>query len=728
MPGPAVSSSARLSALRQEWSAAAAVVLATATLAVMGWRMLHGLDFYDESYYVALPLRFALGDRPFIDELNISQTAAIVLYPFIKLYQAALGTDGIFLYVRFLYLAFFSCVGWSAYAFARPHLPRAAALLVGAAALCFIPYGAPGLSYNTISMGLFALGLFASARWLLAPPDVAPRRFWRQPLYRAGLAHAAACLAYPSMLLTVVACAACFIALARGRRLQVLALYAAGGVTFALLVSPLFLAAGLHRLRTVAAYAGGSSLATTFGPAGLAERLATFRQSHPELLLAAATTVVGLVAARWIPRLAAAALAVALPLICRDTAMLGYLGSLGLISSFALLGPLLCLGLCLHRGMGLPERRLAAVLGLGVIAPSLLHGVVMAASSSNGATAAGIGMFPAALAAAIALAALVDHAFRLTPRWRPALALAPALLIGALLQHTATSYYSDGPTQALTERIDRGPYWGLHTTPAKRQQLEKMTAELLAHRGGRDARLYYNVPAAYIIAERRPMVASPWIFAFPSKMNDDARSFVEKARPGDLILLSDEPNFQLKELIAATAEPLVTHETYSLMTYRGFGATAAAGAATTALAPLPLDQWRPFSLAQPNEELLAFGWSWTEEGRWSDAYHAGLILPRPSGPGYDPTRPTLVKLDLVPHTARGHGRPQRFKARVAGELVAEGEVPKPGRVVEIAVPARLHGRAAIYLSLELPDAFPAPDGRLLGVNLQRVMLAQPPSS
>lgn len=708
-----------LHALRRQGGTIAAAAFAALTLLAMSWRVLHGIDFSDESFYVALPLRFALGDQPFVDELNVAQTAGLLLYPFVKAYTTIAGTAGIFFFLRLLFLAFFACVGWSAYGLARPYLPRPAALLIATACICFIPYGAPGLGYNTISMGLFSIGLFSSARWLLAEEHAAPRRLWKVPLYQAGLLHAAACLAYPSLVLTVLGTAACVTALARGRRRQALLLYAAGGGSFLLLLSPVFAAAGLHNVRAVLAYTGGGSLAATFGLAALSERFTVFLVHHPELSTTLLSATAGVVAARWWPRLATLGLAVALPLLVRGTILGGYVGSLGFVAGFALLGPILTLGI--------RDRRLAAVLAIGVIAPSLLHGVVMSLSSGNGSLAAAIGLFPAAIATAIALAVLVDQAFHRSPGLRPVLALAPALFVGLLARYTTApdSYYLDGPSSALTERVDRGPFWGLYTTKAKLATLEQLSADLLAHRGGPQSRLYCNMPAGYIIAERRPLVASAWIFPSPSKASTDARFFLERARPGDLIVFGDEYNHQLKKLIPLTAEPIARRPAYSLLTYRGFGELSAQQAA--AVPPLPLDEWQPLFPDKTNEALLGFGWSWPEEwGRWSDGYYASLILPRPTGDHGAP-RDLLVKLEVLPHLAPGHRR-QRYRARIAGQLIGEGVVPRAGGILELVVPARLQSRSALYLWLELPDAFASPDTRIIGLGLQRVMLSYPPAA
>ena len=58
--------------------AAGAGALVVATVI---WRIHFGVDFTDESFYVAMALRFARGDRPFVDEVNLTQTASWLAHP-----------------------------------------------------------------------------------------------------------------------------------------------------------------------------------------------------------------------------------------------------------------------------------------------------------------------------------------------------------------------------------------------------------------------------------------------------------------------------------------------------------------------------------------------------------------------------------------------------------------------------------------------------------------------
>ena len=61
--------------------ATVAVAVALVALAFTWRRLFLGIDLNDEGFYVAVPYRFALGARPFVDEMNILQTAAVLRLP-----------------------------------------------------------------------------------------------------------------------------------------------------------------------------------------------------------------------------------------------------------------------------------------------------------------------------------------------------------------------------------------------------------------------------------------------------------------------------------------------------------------------------------------------------------------------------------------------------------------------------------------------------------------------
>jgi hypothetical protein len=548
--------------LTRSYATSIAIVICVAAIAVLCWRMLHGIDFTDEAFYVALPLRFALGDRPFVDELSIAQTAGLLLYPVVKLYVWIVGDlTGIILFIRALYVVVFGLVGWSAYALARCCIPRPAALLCGAMCMLVLPYGIPGLSYNTLSMALMASGLFAIARAQLL--DEPPRRFWRRPLFWAGFAHGAAVFAYASLLLAIAVTALAVFVLAPRSRLRAVATYAAGGLVFVALILPLFVRAGAHNLRIELDYLAGASAGAGFALDAVLWRIYEFYSLHPELPRALLAIVAAIVIARRWPLLVACG-AVAIPLLARGSDQGANLASLAYLASFALFGPVLA--------AGIRERRVTRVLVIGVIAPSMVSAAMICLSSTNRVYAAGIGLYPAAVAAAILLVMfIVQTAARARwPALHPYLALAPGLAIAALVACLLFDgdYYRDGPRSAMTQRITYGPYLGLYTTPAKAEVLHDLTADIERYVEGRRALFLYDLPVGYMIAMRRPMVSSSWTFPLPVRHDIDVRLFKKWARPGELVILDTPPQNPLQAMAAGRSDLLVIRPNYRVYRIR----------------------------------------------------------------------------------------------------------------------------------------------------------------
>ena len=186
------------------WVTRARSAIAIGSLAAVGAltyvRLYYGVDLTDESFYIAVPYRFALGARPLIDETNIvPQTPALLLYPFVKLWQSLIGLEGIVLYARHLHLLFSGTVALALFLSLRRILgDRPLSAVLAGSAIAFVPFGIHALSYNTFASGFFAAGCFLGAAWLWGGS--------RRSLVAAGTAHGLAIFAYPTFAIPV----ACF--------------------------------------------------------------------------------------------------------------------------------------------------------------------------------------------------------------------------------------------------------------------------------------------------------------------------------------------------------------------------------------------------------------------------------------------------------------------------------------------------------------------------------------
>ena len=179
-------------------SGAVAVAAAVAVVGITYWRSWYGVDLTDESFYVALPWRFAQGASPFVDETTVAQQAALLVSPFVWVWRELVGVDGVVLYVRHLQFLFSLLVATAVFVGLRSVLQSAsAALLASVAAVAFVPFDIHSLSYNTLGSGLFTAGCLLAFRSLTPQSSV----WW---LVAAGLCHGFAVFAYPSLAVAVV--------------------------------------------------------------------------------------------------------------------------------------------------------------------------------------------------------------------------------------------------------------------------------------------------------------------------------------------------------------------------------------------------------------------------------------------------------------------------------------------------------------------------------------------
>lgn len=501
-----------------------------ATLVVLGLmirRMRYGLDWTDEAFYVSLPARFVQGDRPFADELNVAQNAGIFLWPFFKVYSWFKGWTGIFAFVRVLFITFFILVGWSAYSLAVAARLRApAALLCGAACICFIPFGLPGLSYNTLGTGFSAIGLFTAARAMLGPRIEV--RIHRDLFFWAGVAQAAAAFAYPTLLLATISAGLAIFALAEARW-RSLFRFVLGGLAFALLVSPLFIRAGIGPIREMAEYCLSDRPAkqeTLLN--GLLRVWAQWQALNPDFWKNAAGISAALLLARRWPFVVGLALPLA-PLLVRQPPT-GITTSLFYFGCFALYGPLFALAIV--------NRKVARTLVVAVTAPAMVAGIAFSLSSGNGAPAAGTGLYPGGIVSAILFAYWIQET---STRWswaflRPLAQLAPVTFLYVVAQNTLAddNVYRDSPIPLLTAKMTDGPYKGLYTTPAKKAWLEMIGADIRKYRSGKRTLFYYDFPAGYLYADQPPIIVSTWVFSFTThRAGMESRHFRDTAEPGE---------------------------------------------------------------------------------------------------------------------------------------------------------------------------------------------------
>ncbi len=473
-----------------------ALLLVARVAVVLVGRLRYGVDFSDEAFYVALPYRFAIGDRPFVDEISPAQTAALITTPLFWSYlKISGGTAGIILFSRWSYLAFSALVGLVVFSTLRRVLSWPLALATATIGVAYVPFCVFSLSYNTLSMGFFTAGCFLTAGSLLG-------RNGRGPLILAGVALGLATLAYPTLLPAVVVTVLSFTIAAPGGRRERFVLLTAGGLLVVLAAAPFFVEAGMDAIATVYRY---SNAVHDRPPAKLLVILENWAASSPLSLWSLAGVLAGFgwVATRpgaafWLMPIVAGALAISTftPKHVAGPWMIVYAG---------LLAP----GILLTVGDD-PKMRL---LFRTIWFPSFVAGILNAISSSNGGMNAGLGLLPAAILLFTGMALAAQRAAQASARatWGQVAAMAtPVVLVLGFLSRVKT-VYRDHHIEQLTERVRSGPFRGLDTIPAKAGFITDLQRELARHER-RDGRIifFHDFPAGFLFTRMRPALNTVW--------------------------------------------------------------------------------------------------------------------------------------------------------------------------------------------------------------------------
>jgi hypothetical protein len=522
---------------------AAAIALAAVALLLTWRRLFQGCDLGDESFAVLVPWRWSLGDRPFVDEMDLAQVAGFLTFPFIKAFALASGehAGGLVLFSRHLYLVFVTAVAAVAAASLRRFVSWPLALAVSLVVVTFVFRATPDLTYNTLAMGLLTLGFAIGAMHL-------GQRAGRRTAALAGLCHGLAVVAFPTLLF-VTPFVAIFLVLAHGRQAQALVTdltwhvppdprpeqgdtapgafralvaYAAAGAAPVAVVGVIALLAGprnVHRCWqfTLQAARNLGQLAGAAKAVDITVGLGGFVASQWPLLAAlAAITVVFLLR----PRLGRALLAL-LPLGLYVAGRHGGAEGAGFVIAYGLLTPYLYALLPRWR------REQGAALFIWVWPATVVAAAMTAYTSTEGYARGAVGVFPAVLLSGLflawnLLAALTpDEGAGVTESaatrrravgadrsgaggvragaadWLAFAALAAVVAVTLVLQ---LQYQQGGATRAqLTARLSSGPWAGISVTPAQRTLIEQAQTDLATYGKPGDALLvYFRSPGLYL--------------------------------------------------------------------------------------------------------------------------------------------------------------------------------------------------------------------------------------
>jgi hypothetical protein len=539
----------------------AIIVIAFAVTAITYGRIWFGVDLTDESFYVVGPYRLVLGARPFVDETNVTQqTTAILLYPFVRGYDAVVGMTGLVLFVRHLQFLLSLLVAVAVYRSLRLFLDVRRAVPIAVAAIVFVPFTIHSVSYDSLGSALLTAGCFLGVRPLV-DPAARPARL------SSAVCLALAAFAYPPLVIAVAVCVAVRVALARGHRLREAAEH--GLVALGLSVIGLAaLASTAGFSKVVDDYRRSSRfLGQAGGVAKLHEIADQTRRALPHWYLLLAALVLLLFFWRYARPFGVVVL-VALPFLVLPQHLTRFNTSLDFVAHLSWIAPVLYV---------LVRRRPGArLLFLAVWVPSFVAGATTTYASANGAVNFGVGGFPAAIVATVFLVWAIEDAMPGGRLW--ALVLAPALIVLALLLWSDTvPVYRDSNLSALTARMQSGPYAGLATTPWKRHWITRLSRDLAAYKAPCTILFFDDFAAGYMLAEANPDTNAAWLASVTSALetpyqDELLRYYRRRDFPNLVVVMRRIPysHHQGWTVLHRTREPLLVtlRSSYRLLRWR----------------------------------------------------------------------------------------------------------------------------------------------------------------
>lgn len=481
---------------------------------VLTWlRLLRGGDLVDEAFSVLVPWRWALGDRPFVDEQNLSQSFALVPYPFVKVFAWLGGNDvsGLVLFDRHLFLGLGVLTAACVALLARRSLPGVLAVLVAAPFVSVVLFETPQITANTLCALLLSAGAALGAVTVLGGP--------RAYALAAGVAFGLAGVAYPTVLL-LAPFVAVLLAFSTGERLiqpplapdtprgdadgplasgrqawRLLSAWALGGV---LVVAPLgaavFVTAGATNLRrswdyTLSLARDLDQLGGTSKAGGIfADFLSLL--GHQWYIVAVALLALGVLrvrpaAGRWLLLLTPPAVWL--------TGTTSAFGAAGAVIVYALAAPYLYLFL-----PG-PRREDGMRLLLCVWAPALLIGAMTAYTSADGFVRAAVGLLSGVVVSGLFLAWGLQPLGRARRGGSWIAAAGLMAIVAATLSFQVQFQVGGVRWSDLDTKMDDGPWRGIALTARQGRLLDAFSADLAqTARPGDDVLVFPQGAAFYL--------------------------------------------------------------------------------------------------------------------------------------------------------------------------------------------------------------------------------------
>lgn len=502
-------------------------VIFAAVFLLWVWRIQRGIDLSDEALYLALPVRFALGDRPFLDDRSSYQGMGILTVPLAFVYRLFFRhNDGVVLFFRSCFLIYLGGIGLLVARSVRGWISPMSALACGALAFFYVPYWIAQFSYNTLGGGLTVLAALAA---LAATRSEAPTYAGRYAML-SGWAAAGAGLCYPTIGLLYPLPLLGLLLFGRPHLsfVQAVVRFVGGSALLGLYVGAFLLRSGFGALKLTYEYiVAWGTLTNATVDTVLAGVEGLKSDWFVSLAIAGGLTAI---AARFRPAvfiLAGAVPLLAMPIQRSDPSFL-----LRFFSCAALFAPFFA--------VLVKDQRFAFRIMMILWGPGLASGFVFAYSSGNGAVAAGLGGFQGLLATALLACRACEESLGTLRRLAHPSVVAPAaflwILSGSVL--SPESVYRDVPPKTAKARVRSGPFRGIYTTVERRNLVEMMHSDIVTE--SKNSRFVLFLPdmhAGYLSASARPAIPELWLTHSLGRSKINARLFEERLSQVDVVMV-----------------------------------------------------------------------------------------------------------------------------------------------------------------------------------------------
>ncbi len=478
------------------------VVLVAATY----YRIYFGVDFSDEAQALGWLYGPFIGFKPFVNDLFMQQSGALLFRPLFYVYHELMENEGIALFARHIFIVLSIGASFCVYLFSKNLVSRPFAILISSTTFSYIPFGFPELYYNNIAYVCLLSALFL---WAAALTEKSEKK-----LLAVGILLGLGVFSYPTLTFATAAFYIASYLYLKSKNINqkpFLANLTLGIFIVCVAGTLLLLSFGIENLKFSIEFSGNF---TGFGLLKIITMVVyKYIQWFPDLWKFGFLAAVGFAfhKTRWF---CFPWVFVLFPFITQETKSFeSFVKSHSLLVFYTTaVAPLLIY-------FSLRERfhlELAAVFSV-----SIIGGFSMAWTSGNGLPNAAIGFYPGAIASIIFFSLLIQknkNLFRLGgERSRLFVFLICLSFGGSIVYSNYTYMYRDDVVTELDTRIKTGPFAGLITTEGRVNFITQIQQDIDDFSKGRESVLFYDhFPAGYLFSELKPMTKS--LFMHPGKL------------------------------------------------------------------------------------------------------------------------------------------------------------------------------------------------------------------